>query len=92
MLRSVLLKTLRDQRRGLIAWATSIVLLVMMYGSFWPSIRDQLSLKDFLDQMPAALRSMFAMSGADVLDALPGRPFRAENGAVVARRCPGVLT
>jgi putative exporter of polyketide antibiotics len=48
MLRSVLLKTLRDQRRGLIAWATSIVLLVMMYGSFWPSIRDQLSLKDFL--------------------------------------------
>jgi len=22
-----------------------------------------------------------------VLDALPGRPFRAENGVVVARRC-----
>ena len=66
MLHSVLLKTVRDQRRSLLAWATSIVLLVMMYGSFWPSIRDQPALSDFLDQMPRALRSMFAMSGADM--------------------------
>jgi ABC-2 type transport system permease protein len=66
MLHSVLLKTVRDQRRSLAAWAISIVLLVMMYGSFWPSIRDQPSMNDFLNQMPEALRSMFAMSGADM--------------------------
>jgi ABC-2 type transport system permease protein len=66
MLRSVLLKTLRDQRRSLLAWATSIVLLVMMYGSFFPSIRHMPSMNDYLNQMPEALRSMFALSGADI--------------------------
>jgi len=66
MLRSVLLKTIRDQRRSLLAWAVSIVALVMMYGSFWPSIRDVPSMNDYLNQMPEALRSMFAMSGADM--------------------------
>jgi len=38
----------------------------MMYGSFWPSIRDMPSMNDYLNQMPEALRSMFAMSGADM--------------------------
>lgn len=66
MLRSVLLKTLRDQRRSLLAWAVSIVLLVMMYGSFWPSIEGQPSMNDFLNQMPETLRSMMLMSGADM--------------------------
>jgi ABC-2 type transport system permease protein len=66
MLNSVLLKTVRDQRRSLLAWAISILLLVMMYGSFWPSIRDQPSMNDYLNNMPEALRSLFAMAGADM--------------------------
>ena len=66
MLRSVLLKTLRDQRRSLLAYAISIGALVMLYGSFWPSIKDQPSMSDFMNQMPEAMRSMFAMSGADL--------------------------
>lgn len=66
MLRSVLLKTLRDQRRSLLGWAVSIATLVVMYGSFWPTIKGQPSMNDFLNQMPAAMRSMFAMSGADM--------------------------
>ena len=66
MLRSVLLKTVRDQRRSLLAWAVSILLLVMMYGAFWPSIRDQPSMNDYLTNLPEALRSLFTMSGADI--------------------------
>lgn len=66
MLRTVTSKTLYDQRRGLLAWTTSLVLLVAMYVALWPSIRDEPSMKDFLDQMPKAFRALFAASGADM--------------------------
>ncbi|WP_430298087.1 ABC transporter permease subunit [Sinomonas sp. B1-1] len=66
MLTSVFLKTLRDQLRALAGWAVAIAVLVAMYAAIWPSIRDQPSMNAFLDQMPEALRSLFAMSGADM--------------------------
>jgi ABC-2 type transport system permease protein len=66
MLHSVATKSLFDQRRALVAWAVSLALLVAMYVAIWPSIRDQPAMTDFLDSMPAALRSMLAMSGADM--------------------------
>ena len=66
MLRSVFLKTLHEQRRGLLGWLASIVLIVLMYAAIWPSLRGQPSMTDFLDQMPEAFRSLFATSGADM--------------------------
>jgi ABC-2 type transport system permease protein len=66
MLRNVALKTLYDQRRAHVAWSVSLVLLVAMYVAIWPSLRDQPSMQDFLNQMPAAMRSLFAASGADL--------------------------
>jgi len=66
MLRSVASKSLYDQRRGLVAWIVSLALLVGMYVAIWPSVRDQPSMSDFLDQMPEAFRAMFAASGADM--------------------------
>ena len=66
MLRSVGVKTLHDQRRALIAWSLSLVLLVAMYVAIWPSLRSQPSMSDFLNQMPKAMRSLFAASGADM--------------------------
>ncbi|NIJ12457.1 ABC-2 type transport system permease protein [Saccharomonospora amisosensis] len=66
MLRSVLLKTLHDQRRALPAWVVSLALLVGIYVALWPSIRDQPSMGDFLQSMPPALRALFATSGADL--------------------------
>jgi ABC-2 type transport system permease protein len=66
MLRSVLLKTVYDQRRGLVVWAVSFVLLVAMYAAIWPSVRDQPSMSDFLDNLPEAMRALFAASGADM--------------------------
>ena len=66
MLRSVGLTTLHDQRRALIAWSVSLALLVGMYAAIWPSMRSQPSMSDFLNQMPKAMRSLFAASGADL--------------------------
>ena len=63
MFRNVFLKTLHEQRRGLLGWLTSIVLIVLMYAAIWPSLRGQPSMTDFLDQMPEAFRSLFATSG-----------------------------
>jgi ABC-2 type transport system permease protein len=66
MLRNVALKTLFDGRRALLAWAVSLALLVAMYVAIWPSMRGQPSMSDFLDQMPEAMRSLFATTGADL--------------------------
>lgn len=66
MLASIGLKTLYDQRRTLTAWTLSLIGLVAMYAALWPSIRDQPTFNDYLDQMPKALRSLFAASGADL--------------------------
>ena len=57
---------MHDQRRSLLAWSVSLVLLVAMYVAIWPSIRDQPAMTDFLNSMPPAMRSLFAMSGADM--------------------------
>lgn len=66
MLRDVFTKTLYDERRALLAFAVSLVLLELMYLSFWPSIQGQPSIGDFLDQMPQAMRNLFAVAGADM--------------------------
>lgn len=66
MLHNVALKTLHDQRRSLGGWVVAIALLVLMYAAIWPSIREQPSMSDFLEQMPEAFRSLFATSGADM--------------------------
>lgn len=66
MLHGISRKTLRDQRHGLLAWTVSLALLVAMYVAMWPSIRDQPSMRTFLDQMPKAMRALFAASGADL--------------------------
>lgn len=66
MLRSVLTKTLYDQRRALLGWAVGLALFVAMYVAIWPSLRNQPAMSDFLDQMPQTFRALFAMSGADM--------------------------
>jgi ABC-2 type transport system permease protein len=66
MFRSVWTKTLYEQRRALLAWVVSLVLLVAMYVAIWPSIKAQPSLSDFLNNMPETFRALFAASGADM--------------------------
>jgi ABC-2 type transport system permease protein len=65
MLHSVAGKTLFDQRRGLLAWAISLTLLVGMYISVWPSMGGS-TYKDMFDQMPEAMRALFASNASDM--------------------------
>lgn len=64
--RNVFTKTLWDQRRSLPAWSVGLALLVAMYVAIWPSVRDQPSISDFIEQMPKAMQALFVMSGADM--------------------------
>lgn len=66
MLASLLLKTLRDQGRALLAWGAGLVVLMGMYAAFWPSIKGQPSMNDLLEQMPEAFRHLFATQAADM--------------------------
>jgi len=66
MLSNVLMKTLRDQSRLLLAWALSLALIVATYAAIWPSVKSQPSMSEFIDQMPEAFRSLFATSSADM--------------------------
>ncbi len=66
MRHSVFARTLEDQGRTLLIWTVSAALLVGMYVAVWPSLRDQPTMSDFLDQMPEAFRALFATTGADM--------------------------
>ncbi|BCW75362.1 ABC transporter permease subunit [Arthrobacter sp. FX8] len=66
MLANVLLKTLRDQGRLLVAWAVSLALIVATYAAVWPAVKSQPSISSFIEQMPEAFRSLFATSSADM--------------------------
>ena len=72
MLRSVWMKTLRDQRRALLAWSVALVLLVGMYAGFYPSFHDSSSYTDLIDQMPKALRDLFTAGAGGDLSSGPG--------------------
>ncbi|MEV6426377.1 ABC transporter permease subunit [Nocardia sp. NPDC051463] len=61
MLRNVYLKSLRDQRRGLLGWSIGIIALVLLESALWPSISDMAGLRDFLNSYPEPLRKLFNM-------------------------------
>jgi ABC-2 type transport system permease protein len=52
-------KELRDQRRALIGWGIGLTGMVLMYSSFWPSVRDNADqFASYLENIPDALRSV----------------------------------
>ena len=51
-------KTLTDQRRALIGWAFGMAALVLLYASFYPSIKGNASLNEYFDSLPDAVRNM----------------------------------
>ena len=59
MLHTVLAKTLRDQRTPLAWWATGFIVMVLMYASFFPSVRENAEeLTRYLDNLPDVLRNL----------------------------------
>ena len=64
MLRTVLTKTLRDQRRALSWWSLGSVLTVLMYSAFWPSVHANAGqFSRYIEKLPEAIRNM--MGGAN---------------------------
>lgn len=60
----IAVKTLRDQRRALFGWAIGMAALVLLYASFYPSIRSNAeTLNKYIDSLPEALRSIVGRSG-----------------------------
>ena len=52
-------KELRDQRRGLLGWSGGLAAMVLMYSSFWPSVRDNASqFESYLENLPDAMRNV----------------------------------
>ncbi|HSX58552.1 MAG TPA: ABC transporter permease subunit [Candidatus Saccharimonadales bacterium] len=55
----ILLQTFKFQRRSFIFWTIGIILLVALYISVYPSIRDSSkALTDYLDKLPEAFKSI----------------------------------
>lgn len=62
-LRTVWTKTLREQRRTLIWWAVAIGLVVLMYCTFYPSIRSNAAqFNQYMRNLPEAVRNMLGGS------------------------------
>ncbi len=59
MLRSVFLKTLRDQRHGLVGWSIGIVLLVVTESLIWPSFSDMPDVEQLFAQYPEPMKKIF---------------------------------
>jgi len=63
---SIVRRTLRDQRRGLTAWAVALAGLVGMYVAVYPSVSGNSSFAKMIEQMPKAYRTLFTTgSGID---------------------------
>ncbi len=59
MFRSVFLKSLRDQYRGVIGWSIGVALLVLVMALIWPSVRDMPDIERLLENYPEAMRELF---------------------------------
>ena len=63
MLRSVMLKSLWDQRRSLLWWSLGILAMVLLLVLIYPSVRDVPEFQDVVDSLPEAMRNLFMGSG-----------------------------
>jgi ABC-2 type transport system permease protein len=61
MLTNVFLKTLRDQRRGLVGWSIGLVLLVLLESALWPTVRNMGNIEDFIASYPEAMKELFKL-------------------------------
>lgn len=66
MLRTVLGKTLREQRRALIWWAIGLFLAGATYAPFYPSIKENAeTLTKYMESMPEFLKEAFLGASGD---------------------------
>ena len=64
MLRTVLTKSLRDQRRSYVWWLVGFVGTVLMYAAIWPTIEGSAgALEEYIDNLPEAFKEMLGSAG-----------------------------
>jgi ABC-2 type transport system permease protein len=66
MLRTVLLKTIRDQRRALLWWSVGLLATALMYAAVYPSIRENAeALNRYMESFPEVFRQAFLGESGD---------------------------
>jgi ABC-2 type transport system permease protein len=63
MLGSVVLKTLRDLRRGFAYWSLGLVALVALHIGVYPSVRDNPALNELAESYPEAIKGFIGFGG-----------------------------
>ena len=66
LLRNVFLKTLRDQRRGMVWWSVGLALYAGLMAAFYPSITNNDALQDYVESFPEDLLAVMGIQ--DVTD------------------------
>ena len=66
MLRNILLKNIRDQRKSFMWWSIGISVLMILTILFYPSFADSPEFDDLLDKMPEALAKLFIGEVSDL--------------------------
>ena len=64
MLRNVLFKTLRDQRRSLPFWGIGMVLLAAFLAGFYPTVRDNTVFQEMVETYPDELKGLMGLTDA----------------------------
>ena len=62
MLRNVLVKTLRDQRRSLLFWAIGLVALAAFLAGFYPTIKDNDVFQKMVETYPEEMKGLLGVS------------------------------
>jgi ABC-2 type transport system permease protein len=82
----VVLQTLRERRRSLLWWSLGLVAFVALNIAFYPSIRGDTSINDYVKDLPESLRGLFAGGELDIAS-----PAGYLNSQVFALMAPLIL-
>jgi len=82
----VVLQTLRERRRSLLWWSLGLVAFVALNIAFYPSIRGDTSINDYVKDLPESLRGLFAGGELDIAS-----PAGFLNSQVFALMAPLIL-
>ena len=82
----VLTQALGERRRSLLWWSLGLVALVALNVAFYPSIRDDTAINDYVKDLPESLRGLFAGGELDIAS-----PAGYLNSQIYALMAPLVL-
>jgi ABC-2 type transport system permease protein len=82
----IALEALRERRRSIVWWGIGLTALVLLNVVFYPSIRDDPALSDYVENLPESVRGLFVGGELDITS-----PTGFLNSQVFALTAPVVL-